>query len=147
MPNPTHEDVLNRRRELTLSGDADGLVELYAPEAVIEMPFAGTPGSPARLEGRDAIKAHTRRVMASPLRLISYEVVECYQTQDPELVVVEMRSEVTFGAGDRSVVAESIQVLRIRDGRILQFRDFANPAIYAELVDGLHVTAAELPAD
>jgi hypothetical protein len=51
MKSATAADVLARRRHLTLNGDADGLADLYAPDAVIEAPFAGPPGMPARLEG------------------------------------------------------------------------------------------------
>ena len=49
MPSVTPADVLAERRRLTLSRDGDGLAELYAPDAVIESPFA-PPGTPARLD-------------------------------------------------------------------------------------------------
>ena len=35
-----------------------------------------------RVEGREAIREYSRRVMASPLRLEEYEVAELYQAQD-----------------------------------------------------------------
>jgi len=54
MSSATPADVLARRRNLTLNGDADGLADLYAPDAVIESPFAGPPGASVRLEGREA---------------------------------------------------------------------------------------------
>ena len=36
----------------------------------------GPPGTPMRLEGREAIREYSRHVMASPLRLEDFEVVE-----------------------------------------------------------------------
>jgi uncharacterized protein (TIGR02246 family) len=129
----TPADVLARRRHLTLTGDADGLADLYAPDAVIESPFAGRSGMPARLEGREAIRAYTRQVVASPLRLEDYEVVELYQTQDPEVVIAEVRAEATVTTTGRSFTATSIQILRIRDGHIVLFRDYANPRILEDL--------------
>ena len=69
MPSAAPADVLARRRHLTLSGDVDGLADLFAPDAVIEAPFAGPPGMPARLEGREAIREYPRQVMALPLCL------------------------------------------------------------------------------
>jgi uncharacterized protein len=54
MPSATPADVLNQRRRLILSGDADGYADLFAPDGVIESPFA-PPGVPPRLEGREAI--------------------------------------------------------------------------------------------
>jgi hypothetical protein len=126
MPSATPADVLAQRRRLILSGDVDGFAELFAPDGVIEAPFTGPPGATMRLEGREAIREYSRRVMASPLRLDDFEVTEVYQTQDPEVVIVEMRTNGTLTATGRSFVATSIQVLRIRDGQIVLFRDFAD---------------------
>ena len=120
-------DVLARRRQLMLDGDADGFADLFAPDAVIEFSFHGPPGTPVRLEGREAIRAYSRQVMASPLRLEEYEVAELYQAQDPEVVIAEMRAKATVTTTGRSINATSIQVLRIRDGHIALFRDFADP--------------------
>jgi hypothetical protein len=126
MPSATPADVLAQRRRLILSGDVDGFAELFAPDGVIEAPFTGPPGTTMRLEGREAIREYSRRVMASPLRLDDFEVTEAYQTQDLEVVIVEMRTKGTLTATGRSFVATSIQVLRIRDGQIVLFRDFAD---------------------
>ena len=137
MPSATPADVLAQRRRLTLSGDADALADLYALDAVIEAPFA-PPGAPSRLAGREAIREYSRRVMASPLRVEDYEVTELYQTQDPELVIVEMRTKGTVTTTGRSFTTTSIQVLRIRDGQIVLFRDFANPQVLRDVL-GDHV--------
>ena len=134
MPSTLPTDVLARRRHLTLNGDADGFADLFAPDAVIEAPFAGPPGMPARLEGREVIREYSRQVMASPLRLEDFEVEELHQTQDPEVVIVEMRTKGTVTTTGRSFVATSIQVLRIRDGHIVLFRDFADPRVLEELL-------------
>jgi uncharacterized protein (TIGR02246 family) len=133
MPSATPAEVLARRRELMLAGDADGLADLFAPDAVIEFVFHGPPGTPVRVAGRAAIREYSRRVMASPLRLEEYAVTELYQAQDPEAVVVEMRATATIATTNRSFTATSIQVLRIRDGQIALFRDFADPRGFEEL--------------
>jgi ketosteroid isomerase-like protein len=127
MPSATPADVLTRRRQLMLNGDADGLADLFALDAVIEFSFHGPPGTPVRLEGREAIREYSRRVMASPLRLEDYEVAELYQTQDPAVVIAEMRAKATVTTTGRSITATSIQILRIREGHIELFRDFADP--------------------
>ena len=127
MPSATSADVLARRRQLMLAGDADGFADLFAPDAVIEFSFHGPPGTPVRLAGREAIREYSRQVMASPLRLEEYEVTELYQAQDPEVVIAEMRAKATVTTTGRSILARSIQVLRIRDGHIALFRDFADP--------------------
>ena len=126
MPSVTPADVLAQRRRLILGGDADGFADLFAPDAVIEGPFTGPPGAPLRLAGREAIREYSRHVMASPLRLEDFEVVELYQTQDPEVVIVELRTSGTLTTTGRSFTATSIQILRIREGQIVLFRDFAD---------------------
>ena len=91
-------------------------------------------GAPVRLEGREAIREYSRRVVASPLRLEEYEVAELHQTQDPEVVIAEMRAKATLTTTGQSFAATSIQVLRIREGQIVLFRDFANPRVLEDVI-------------
>jgi len=133
MPSATPADVLARRRRLILNGDADGYADLFAPDGVIESPFA-PPGAPYRLEGREAIREYSRHVVASPVRLEDFEVAELYQTQDPEVVIVEMRAKATLTTTGRSFAATSIQILRIREGQIVLFRDFADPRVLEDVI-------------
>jgi uncharacterized protein (TIGR02246 family) len=137
MPSATPAEVLARRRQAMLDGDAGSLADLFAPDAVIEFSFHGPPGTPVRVEGREAIREYSRQVMASPLRIEDYEVTELYQTQDPEVVIAEMRARATLTATGRSITAMSIQVLRVRDGHIVLFRDFADPRILADMAGEL----------
>ena len=134
MSSATPAEVLARRSQLILNGDADGFAELFAPDAVIEMAFGSARGLPARLEGREAIREHSRHVMASPLRLEDYEVAELYQAQDPEVVIAEMRAKGTVTTTGRSFTATSIQILRIREGHIVLVRDFADPRVLEEVL-------------
>ena len=136
MSSATPTDVLARRRHLILNRDADGFADLFASDAVIEVPFVGPPGAPLRLEGREAIREYSRRVMASPLRLEDFETAEFYQTQDPEVVIVEMRTKGTVTTTGRSFTATSIQILRIRDGHIAHFRDFPDPRGLEDVIPG-----------
>jgi ketosteroid isomerase-like protein len=64
MPSAMPADILARRRELMLAGDADGLADLFAPDAMMEFAFHGPPGTSVRVEGREAIREYSRRVMA-----------------------------------------------------------------------------------
>jgi uncharacterized protein len=134
MSSATPADVLARRSHLTLNGDVEGLADLFAPDAVWEWPFAGRVDTSARLEGREAILEHSRRVVASPLRVEEYEVTELYQTQDPEVVIAELRGTATVTTTGRSLTATAIQVLRIRDGQIVLVRDFSDPRVGEEML-------------
>ena len=108
--------------------------DLFAPDAVIEFSFHGPPGTPVRLEGREAIREYSRRVMASPLQLEDYEVAELYQAQDPEVVIAEMRAKATVTTTGRPFTATSVQILRIREGHIVLFRDFADPRVLDDVI-------------
>ena len=134
MSSATPADILARRSHLILNGDADGFADLFAPDAVIESLFAGPPGTPVRLEGREAIREYSRHVMASPLRMEDFEVVELYQTQDPEVVIVEMRANGTVTTTGRSFATTSVQILRIREGHIVLSRDFADNRILEDVI-------------
>ncbi|MEY9890201.1 ketosteroid isomerase-like protein [Catenulispora sp. MAP5-51] len=129
----TPADLLERRRRLILDGDADGFAALFAPDAVIEVPFAGTPEAPMRLEGRPAILEYARHAMASLLRLEELEVSSLYETQDPEVVVAEVRASGTVTTTGRSFSVTAVQILRIRDGLITLFRDYADQRVLAEV--------------
>jgi ketosteroid isomerase-like protein len=133
MSSATPADILARRRHLILNGDADGFADLFAPGAVMEFCFHGPPGTPVRLEGREAIRDYSRQVMASPLRIEDFEVTELYQAQDPEVVIAEVRAKATLTTTGRPIMAMSIQVLRIREGHIVLFRDFADPRILEDV--------------
>ena len=134
MSSATPVDVLARRSQLILNGDADGFAALFAPDAVIESSFAGPPGTPVRLTGREAIREYSRQVMASPLRVESYDVVKLHQTQDPEVVIAEIRAKGTVTTTGRSFTTTSVQIIRIRDGQIVHSRDFADPRILQDVI-------------
>jgi ketosteroid isomerase-like protein len=61
-------------------------------------------------------------------------VAELYQAQDPEVVIAEMRAKATATTTGRSITATSIQVLRIREGHIVLFRDFADPRFLEDVI-------------
>jgi ketosteroid isomerase-like protein len=126
MTTMTPAQVLERRRELLLNEDTNGFVDLFAPDGAIELPFAG-PDLPARLDGQQAIRDFSNRAAAAPLQIDDLETIALHQTGDPEVVIVELLSRVTVAGTDRRLAVRSIQVFRIRDGKILLFRDYFNP--------------------
>ena len=126
MTTMTPAQVLERRRELLLNQDTDGFVDLFAPDGAIELPFAG-PDLPGRLDGQQAIRDFSSRAAASPLRIYDLQTVAVHHTSDPEVVIVELLSRVTSATTGRRLAVRSIQVFRIRDGKIVLFRDYFNP--------------------
>ncbi len=128
----TPAQVLERRRQVLVAQDIDGFIDLFAPDGVIELPFGG-PGLPSRLEGQRSIREFASRTMAPSLRVNDVETTALYPTDDPEVVVTEIVARATHTETGRSFAASSIQVFRIRDGKIVLFRDYFSPHAAEEL--------------
>ncbi|HWG13858.1 MAG TPA: nuclear transport factor 2 family protein [Streptosporangiaceae bacterium] len=122
----TPAQVLEQRRRLIIDQDVEGFIALFAPNGVMEMPFGGS-GLPDRVEGQAAIAELSRRA-ADGLRFDDFENVVVHETGDPEVVVAETVTRATHLKSGKPFVAPSIQVFRIRDGKILLFRAYTGPA-------------------
>lgn len=131
MTHLTPAQVLERRRELVLNLDAEGFADLFAADGVIEIPFAG-PDLPARIDGQQAIRDYSRRLATAALRIDGLDTVAVHHTDDPEVLIVELVARVIVITTGHAITARSIQIFRIRDGKILLFRDYANPNALAE---------------
>jgi len=60
-------------------------------------------------------------------------VGSCQRSSDrPEVLIVELVARATVTTTGHAFTARSIQVFRIRDGKILLFRDYANPSALTE---------------
>jgi ketosteroid isomerase-like protein len=105
----------------------DGQADLFAEDGVMEFPLA-PPGTPRRLVGRDAIRTvlggavqNARRV---GVRLIEHDEYTVHETQDPEVIVVEFDAHGRVGSSEEVHKVPYIQVLRVRAGEIVHFRDY-----------------------
>jgi ketosteroid isomerase-like protein len=124
--------------ESLLQGISDGrwndLADLYAEDAVVEQPFAPSP--PRRLEGREAIQAHFAAAAQGPLRLAASNLV-VHDTADPEVVIAEFDYHGRVTTTGHTFRVANIQVLRVRDGRIVSSRDYHDHLALAAAVGRL----------
>ncbi|WP_406269126.1 nuclear transport factor 2 family protein [Nocardia sp. NBC_00881] len=80
--------------------DAAAFVELFAPDAVFEIPFV-VPGIPARLEGRDAIRDHLVQRWSGLSGIEVHGVhPQVYETTDPEVFLVENEVDMTHSGAE-----------------------------------------------
>lgn len=115
--------------------DADAFVELLAPDAVFEIPFV-IPGMPTRLVGRAEIRAHLAQRWSGISRIEVHGIYpQVYETADPELVFVENEVDMTVPGAERARVRTSVNVVRVRDGKITLFRDYMDTARFSRLVE------------
>ncbi|TCO62455.1 nuclear transport factor 2 family protein [Actinocrispum wychmicini] len=108
------------------------LSELYDENAVVEHPFA-LP-QPMRTEGRAALH---ERFLSAPTRPfeMSWSAEVIYQTDDPEVVIMQYDSTLTAKEGGKTVTGANLLVIRVRDGRIVHSVDFHNHAAFATLME------------
>ncbi|WP_168212122.1 nuclear transport factor 2 family protein [Actinomadura rubteroloni] len=120
-------DVFVLKQERISELDADGQAELFAEDGVLEVPFA-TDGMPNRFVGRETIRAVTAAALENAKRgtrrLVAHLDEVIYVTDDPEVVVAEFLSQTEDTVTGERFQAPYIQVLRIRDGKIVLFRDY-----------------------
>jgi ketosteroid isomerase-like protein len=116
---PDAATVVRRHIERFEGGITADLADAYAAQAVVEQPFM--PGGGQRLVGRDAIREHFAAAARAQLRLYVRDLM-VHETVDPEVVVAEYHYGIDTDT--RTVTVANIQVTRIRDGLIVESRDY-----------------------
>lgn len=121
----TAVDVVNEMMS-RMAGEGDGaLIDLCADDVVFEFPFA-PPGRPARVEGRDALAGYLAEV-SGRRRIEGVRHLEIHETARPDVAIVEMTLTGTETAGGAPYEQSYVDVLTVRDGRIVHCRDYWNP--------------------
>ena len=103
------------------------LPRLYAEDAVVVHPFA-RPAT--RLEGRDAVREHFARLETLPLEMTARNIV-VHHTADPEVIIAEFEYAGRNTETGREFVVPSVFVLRVRDGRIVESREYHDHSLVA----------------
>lgn len=117
----TPSDVLRALVDGVPAQRWDELPGLYAPNAVVDQPYARP--EPVHLSGRDAVAEHFRRVAQFPLRLRADNVV-IHTTTDPEVVIGEFDYHGLNPLTGATVVVANVICARVRDGLIVESRDY-----------------------
>ncbi|MEO7094505.1 MAG: nuclear transport factor 2 family protein, partial [Polyangiales bacterium] len=120
----------------------DDLATLYAEDAVVT--HAHDVPLPTRHEGRAQLAAHFAHGKALPLALQARNIV-VHETVDPEVVVAEFDYLGRVTTTNRSFQISNVFVLRIRDGLIVQSRDYGNRFALAHALGALPELLANLP--
>lgn len=122
--------TLAEHLRLTAAGRLDEWAELFAPDAVLEFPFAPA-GMPRQVKGREALAAH----MANFPKMFDVEFVDLvfHETIDPSLVIAEFRSTGTALPTGKPYEQTCISVVRTNgDALITHYLDYWNPLVAIE---------------
>lgn len=126
-------EAFERFKDMMLAGGSVGLESLLADDGVVEAPFA-PPGAPRRFEGRDAfvaLVAARREGLAGRIQFTAVRDVVVHETADPEVAVIEYEVEAVRLADGLRATAPFAVVVRVRDGRIVLWREYQDPAAMA----------------
>jgi ketosteroid isomerase-like protein len=121
----TPREIVERMLRATLAGAWDDFADLYAPDVVIEWPFAPT-GTPGRSVGRDQLRARLQGA-AGTREFEKADPVVVYETTDPEVIIAEYDLHGKTMPAGRAFVSSYIMVMTVRDGLIVHSRDYSSP--------------------
>jgi ketosteroid isomerase-like protein len=126
---PTPRTVLERLLRGIERGDWHALANLYADDAQVDLPFA-LP-APRQLRGRAELRAHFAAAASAPLEISVRDLV-VHQTTDPEVIVAEFAYDGRVRTTGHAFTVANVQILRVRDGRIVASRDYHDHARLAD---------------
>jgi uncharacterized protein len=120
-----------------VSGTPGDMADCYAPEVVIEMPFAVAPLIPSRAEAtREELRARFQAGTASR-RYTSLSNATIHETADPEVIVVEYELHGEMTATGEPFSLRFAMVVTVRGGHIVHSRDYSDPIAGARLLGRL----------
>jgi ketosteroid isomerase-like protein len=124
-------------QKVVLQFDMDAQADMYAEDGVLEWPFA-PEGMPRRVLGREAIRRVLvplgERARAAGHHLLRYDSVVVHDTSDPEVIVAEFDVQGEIVPSGQPYQLSYVQVLRVRDGKIVTFRDYWSPLALSNLL-------------
>jgi uncharacterized protein len=103
-------------------GQADQLAALYAEPTRVSHPMAPLGDTP--LVTREELRRHFVSAGTGPAPILDYRTdhVVVHRTADPEVIVAEFRYVGTVN--DRAFQVPCVFVMRVRDGQIVESRDY-----------------------
>jgi ketosteroid isomerase-like protein len=142
---PTPREVFERQLQTIASQNWSAMAELYADDAVVELPF--NRPSPLRIDGRAQLEARGRAAHDLPLQLRPENLV-IHETTDPEVIVAEFDYAGRVTTTGRTFRVANVIVARIRDGKIVASRDYHNHVAIGDALGELAevLTTAAAPA-
>jgi uncharacterized protein len=140
----TPREIAELVRKVVAGEEGVVFADLFAADGVLAYPFA-LPGQPPEVRGREALRALFTR-MARRRELFVMDGVDqvIFETDDPEVVVVEITHHGHSTVTDAPYEFRALGVIRVRDGEIVRYDDYMNPIALASLTGRTRELAAAL---
>ncbi|MFI5800129.1 nuclear transport factor 2 family protein [Streptomyces sp. NPDC051677] len=123
---PSPREVFLRLVHGVADGDFDDLPDLYGEATDVRHPMATPQSEP--LTSRRALQEHFTVPPGARAAVPKRRVVDVvvHEMADPEVIVAEFAYEFTQPDGSTAKVP-CVFVMRVRDGRIIESRDYIDP--------------------
>ena len=138
----TAVQLLRNSLDKFLAKDMKGWSELCDENVVVEFPFA-PEGSPARIEGRNAIYEYLRSY-PSFIDVREIPKLKIYPTDDPNIAIAEWSVSGKVIANRNPYEMSYATFVTIRNGLIVNYREYWNPQAFLSAMEGTRFDAAEV---
>jgi ketosteroid isomerase-like protein len=127
--------VFDRAQRALKEFDFDAFAGAFAEDGVLEAPF--TPRRTTRGRGQilAQMQAGAGHARDAGVRITGFRSMVIHETADPEVIVAEFLED--LAVGDRTHALPFIQVVRVRGGEIVEFRDYVDGAAVREALSEL----------
>jgi uncharacterized protein len=119
---PTPREVFHQLVNGVAERRLDELPILYAEETHVTHPFH--PDRPPPMRTREELRRHFTRNPEDPNLRVRPIDITIHETADPEVIVAEFAYRVTLVDAGTELTSPGIFVMRIRDGQIVESRDY-----------------------
>jgi uncharacterized protein len=113
--------------------DIEAWSDLLAEDVVVEFPYATALGAPSRFEGKPAIYNHMKNAVAQLQNWVFTDIHE-YQTPIANVLLAEFHGEAVFVATGQPYQQDYVARLETKNGKIIHYREYWNPAPILELM-------------
>ena len=130
----TAVQLLRNSLDRFLSKDMKGWTELCDENVIAEFPFA-PEGSPARIEGRNALYEYLRNY-PSFIDVREIPKLKIYTTDDPNIAIAEWSVSGKVVSNGNPYEMSYATFVTFRDGLIVNYREYWNPMEFIKAMDG-----------
>jgi uncharacterized protein len=126
-------ELVRRVFDAFATGDVAALDHLYTADYVLELPFAHP--EPVRVEGRDAVQAY----LTGAFQVFRFQlsVTDHWMLEGTDALVAEYTSEGSVLPTGRRYANTYVGIWRFRDDRVSHTKEWYDPIVSAEAMEGL----------
>ena len=131
---PSAVDLLRHTLDTFLSKDMKAWTDLCADDVVAEFPFA-PQGSPARIEGREALYEYLRGY-PDLIDIREIPSVRVCATADENVAIAEWNVIGSVVSNGNPYNMSYATFVTFRDGLVVNYREYWNPKVFLEALGG-----------